>query len=111
MNDANNVEPFLELAEKEGLPLIKLYEAKLFEGGDLHIYSNWSPIINKVSATPAGYPWKDPAYKGNVEYSADMCPKSLDILGRTVRILFNINMTNANIDEFAEAINKIDKEL
>jgi len=111
MNDANKVEPFLELAEKEGLPLIKLYEAKLFEGGDLHIYSNWSPIINKVSATPAGYPWKDPAYKGNVEYSADMCPKSLDILGRTVRILFNINMTNANIDEFAEAINKIDKEL
>ena len=111
INDANKVEPILQLAEKEGLPLAKLYEAKLYEGGDLHIYSNWTPILEKSGATSAGYPWKDPAYKGNVEYSVDMCPQSLDILGRTVRVLFNINMTQTNIDEFAAAINKIDSEL
>ena len=111
MNDIDKVEPILQLAENEGLPLIKLYEAKLFEGGDLHIYSNWEPILEKRGATPAGYPWKDPAYKGNVEYSADMCPQSSSILGRTVRLLFNINMSETNIDEFAAALNKIDKEL
>ena len=111
MNDANKVEDVLRLAEKEGLPLVKLYQANLFAGGDLHIYSNWTPILEKRGATDAGYPWKDPAYKGNVEYSADMCPKSLDILGRTVRILLNIKMQDINIDEFAAALNKIDKEL
>ena len=111
MNDAGKVEPFLELAKKEGLPLTRLYEVNLFEGGDLHIYSNWTTILEKSSSTPAGYPWKDPAYKGNVEYSTDMCPNSTDILNRTVRMLFNIKMTDENMDEFAEALNKIDMDL
>ena len=111
MNDAKKVKPILKLAEKEGLPLFRLYEAVLYEGGDLHIYSNWTPILEKVSANRCGYPWKDPAYKGNVEYSTDMCPNSTDILNRTVRILFNVHMTETNIDEFAAALNKINKEL
>jgi dTDP-4-amino-4,6-dideoxygalactose transaminase len=111
MNDINKVKPILTLAEKEGLPLDPLYEALLYEGGDLHIYSNWTPILEKRSANRSGYPWKDPAYKGNVEYSADMCPNTSDILARTVRLLFNIKMSETNIDEFAAAINKIDKML
>jgi len=111
MDDTDKVEKIVRLAREEGLPLEPLYEVSLFEGGDLHVYSNWTPIIEKISPTPAGYPWKDPAYKGNVEYSTDMCPNTTDILGRTVRILLNIKMTNENIDEFAAAINKIDKEL
>ena len=111
MNDVSKVEKILKLAEQEGLPLNPLYEVDLFEGGDLHVYSNWTPILEKSSPTPAGYPWKDPAYKGNVEYSTDMCPNTSSILGRTVRLLFNIKMTNENIDEFAAALNKIDKEL
>jgi len=108
MKDINKVEPMLKLAEKEGLPLTKLYEAVLYEGGDLHIYSNWTPILEKRSSNAAGYPWKDPAYKGSVEYAADMCPKSSDILARTVRLMINIKMTETNIDEFAAALNKID---
>ena len=111
MNDEDKVEPVLQLAEKEGLPLVRLYEVGLFEGGDLHIYSSWTPILEKRSSNPAGYPWKDPAYKGNVEYSTDMCPNTTDIIKRTVRLLFNIKMTDVNIDEFAAALNKIDKEL
>ena len=111
MNDKNKVEAILQLAKNEGLPLSRVFEAILYKGGDLHIYSNWAPILEKRGATAAGYPWKDPAYKGSVEYSQEMCPNTLDILGRTVRLLFNINMTDVNIDEFAAALNKIDKEL
>jgi len=111
LNDINKVGDVIKMAEAEGLPLHRMYEAKLYAGGDLHIYSNWTPVMDKVSPTAAGYPWKDPAYKGNVEYSRDMCPNTLNILGRTVRILLNINMTDVNIDEFAAAINKIDSAL
>jgi len=111
MNDPDKVVPFLKLAENEGLPLVRLYEVNLFEGGDLHVYSNWAPILEKRSPTSAGYPWMDPAYKGNVEYSKDMCPNTTDILGRTVRLMFNINTKDVNVDEFAAALNKIDKEL
>jgi len=108
VNDLSKVDKILQLADEEGLPLTRLYEAKLYEDADLHIYSNWAPILEKRGATAAGYPWKDPAYKGNVEYSVDMCPNSLDILNRTVRLLFNVKMTEVNIDEFAAALNKID---
>ena len=103
VKDKTKLEAMLRLAEEEGLPLYKVYANE-----DRHVYVHWDPIINKQSATPAGYPWKDPAYKGNVEYTLDMCPNTMDILGRAVRLLFNIKMSDANIDEFAAALNKID---
>jgi len=93
------------LLNEEGLDIGLVYS----EGfPDRHIYAHWDPIIDKVSATPAGYPWADPAYKGNVQYSRDMCPNTLDILQRSLRITLNINMTDINIYEFADAINKVD---
>jgi len=94
-----------ELLAEEGLNIGSVYNAGF---PDRHIYSHWDPIINKVSATPAGYPWKDPSYKGNVEYSVDMCPNTLDILQRALRITLNIRMTETNVKEFADAINKVD---
>jgi dTDP-4-amino-4,6-dideoxygalactose transaminase len=78
---------------------------------DRHIYKYWEAIIEKRSASPAGYPWNDPNYHGNVQYSPDMCPKSLDILSRCLRFTMNINMTEANMEEVAEAINYADKNL
>jgi hypothetical protein len=40
--------------------------------------------LAKSSASKEGCPWTCPHYKGKVEYSVDMCPKTLDVLGRTV---------------------------
>ena len=97
-----------ELLSAEGLDIGSVYNAGF---PDRHIYAHWDPIINKVSATPAGYPWKDPSYKGNVEYSADMCPNTLDILQRALRITLNLRMTETNVREFADAINKVDAML
>ena len=59
---------------------------------DRHIYTYWDSILEKRSHHPSGYPWNDPSYKGNVEYSKDMCPRTLDILGRSLRFDFNMNM-------------------
>ena len=75
---------------------------------DRHIYTYWDAILEKRSPTPAGYPWKDPSYKGNVEYSKDMNPNTLDILGRSLRFTTNIAMTDANMEEIAAAINYAD---
>ena len=60
---------------------------------------------------PSGYPWKDPAYKGNVEYSRDMCPQTLSILGRALRFGFNVNMQEDHARFMAAAINKVDAVL
>ena len=71
---------------------------------DRHIYSYWDSILEKSSPNPSGYPWKDPSYKGNVEYSIDMCPQTLSILGRAVRFDFNMNMTEDHARQMAAAL-------
>jgi len=78
---------------------------------DRHIYAYWDSILNKQGTTALGYPWADPGYKGNVEYSRDMCPKTLDILARSLRISIHLNLTEQNMIEFADAINYVDARL
>ena len=103
--DIPTAKQMAKLLGEEGLDIGTSYNAGF---PDRHIYSHWDPIINKVSATSAGYPWKDPAYKGSVEYSVDMCPNTLDILQRSLRLVLNIKTTETNVREFADAINKVD---
>lgn len=78
---------------------------------DRHIYSHWDAILEKRSPHPTGYPWKDPSYRGNVEYSKDMCPQTLDILGRALRFDFHMNMTKTQARLVAKALNKVDSAL
>jgi len=78
---------------------------------DRHIYCYWDSILSKQSAHPSGYPWNDPAYKGNVEYSPDMCPNTLSILGRALRFGFNVNMQEDHARLMAAVINKVDAAL
>ncbi|MCL2814875.1 MAG: aminotransferase class I/II-fold pyridoxal phosphate-dependent enzyme [Oscillospiraceae bacterium] len=90
-----------------------LYIGSVYNEGfpDRHIYKYWEAILEKRSASSTGYPWKDPNYRGNVQYSPDMCPKSLDILSRCLRFTMNINMNETNMEEVAEAINYADGNL
>ena len=78
---------------------------------DRHIYTYWDSILEKRSHHPSGYPWNDPSYKGSVEYSKDMCPQTLDILGRSLRFDFNMNMTTEHARLMAQALNKVDAGL
>ncbi len=75
---------------------------------DWHLYSYWEHILEKKSASPAGYPWKDPANQGLVpDYSPDMCPRTIDILDRATFINVNRFWTEADCDAVAGAINKV----
>lgn len=78
---------------------------------DRHIYSYWDSILEKKSSHPSGYPWNDPNYHGNVEYSKDMLPQTLDILGRSLRFDFNMNMTVEHARQLARGLNKVDAVL
>ena len=78
---------------------------------DRHIYTYWDSILFKHSPDASGYPWKDPRYKGNVEYSQDMCPQTLSILGRALRFGFNVNVQEEHARLMAAAINKVDDAL
>jgi dTDP-4-amino-4,6-dideoxygalactose transaminase len=78
---------------------------------DRHIYRYWDSILDKNSANAVGYPWADPHYQGNVQYSRDMLPQTLDLLSRALRFGFNLNMTEDHARPMAQAMNKVDRAL
>lgn len=56
-----------------------------------HVYCNWTPIMEKRGAFhPLMDPFKMEANQGlQMDYTPDMCPKTLDLLRRTVYISIN----------------------
>jgi dTDP-4-amino-4,6-dideoxygalactose transaminase len=75
---------------------------------DKHVYANWEPILSKRgSHHPALNPFNLPQNKDlNMNYSKDMCPRTLDILKRTVIVFINPDWTNEQTDACAEACRK-----
>jgi dTDP-4-amino-4,6-dideoxygalactose transaminase len=68
-----------------------------------HVYSNWDPILNQQgSHNPKLNPFKMARRK--IEYSADMCPRTLDILARTVMVNVPFGTTVAQAKAAAKKI-------
>ncbi len=76
---------------------------------DYHVYAHWSPIMNQRTWSPGGGPWENHPRK--VEYRVDMCPRSLDLLSRAVHIDVSPDLTNSNVEEMSEALNKVLNQL
>ncbi len=92
---------FGEAMGKHGAPAGPMYT---HGNGDRHVYSNWNYILEKKTYHPNGLPYSHPAYEGKIHYSDRMCPKTLDYLGRAIRIAITPDMTDEAIDKTASAI-------
>ena len=79
--------------------------------GDRHVYSNWHYILEKKTYHPNGLPYSHPAYEGKIHYSDRMCPRTLDYLGRAIRIGIQPDMTDEAIDKTANAIRLAAKDV
>ncbi len=73
-----------------------------------HIYTNWTQIMEKRGALhPAMDPFKMKENQGlQMDYSIDMCPKTLDLLSRTVYISIDPDWTDNDIQKVCKIINK-----
>lgn len=49
-----------------------------------HVYTNWDPVLHKRMFHSRMDPWS--WLNENIEYSQDMCTKTLDVLGRSCRV-------------------------
>lgn len=76
---------------------------------DYHIYRDWSPILLKKTWSAKGSPWS--WHEGEVNYTPDMCPRSLDLLGRAVEIDISPDLTTRNTEELISALFKVLKAL
>ncbi len=69
-----------------------------------HVYNDWKPILEKRGAAhPLMDPFKMECNK-NVEYSEDMCQKSLEIMKRCAHIFMDSDWTEDDINALAEKI-------
>ncbi|MBR5031864.1 MAG: aminotransferase class I/II-fold pyridoxal phosphate-dependent enzyme [Clostridia bacterium] len=72
-----------------------------------HVYTNWTQIMEKRGAMhPAMDPFKMEANRGlNMDYSPDMCKKTLDLLSRTLYIAVSPDWSEADLDQIAAVMN------
>jgi 8-amino-3,8-dideoxy-alpha-D-manno-octulosonate transaminase len=73
---------------------------------DRHIYCYWDHILEKKGYTEKGSPWNPALYSGSVSYSKDMCPQTLDYLGRAVAVGISQWMDEKECDQYVEAFEK-----
>jgi 8-amino-3,8-dideoxy-alpha-D-manno-octulosonate transaminase len=72
---------------------------------DYHVYAHWAPILEQRPWSAAGNPWQWARRK--IEYHKDDCPRSLELLGRAVHLDVNPLLTNEDVEETVEGLNKV----
>jgi len=92
--------------EAEGIGIWRFFDPEI---EDYHVYYHWSPIMNQRTWSPNGGPWR--THPRKIEYAPDMCPKSLDLLGRALNLDVSPELTNDQIEEMAEALHKVLKNV
>ncbi|QTH40649.1 DegT/DnrJ/EryC1/StrS family aminotransferase [Cohnella sp. LGH] len=101
--DAATAERFSKRLAEEGIPNGTIHNNGF---ADRHIYKNWTYIMEKQGASERDTPWNCASYTGNVEYSPDMCPNTLDWLSRAVSISLHQSLTDEDCDDAIKAIHK-----
>ena len=94
--------PSAEAAQK----FIKVFPSVIAGKTGRHTYTEWDQIlIREGAAHPAMNPYLMPANaKCRMDYSKDMCARSLEILNRTVMVPTNPEHTDAQIDDMIHNI-------
>ncbi|MCX6992996.1 MAG: DegT/DnrJ/EryC1/StrS family aminotransferase [Kiritimatiellaeota bacterium] len=108
--DCGVVVTFQHDSEKEA----RAFAAAKGVGGGLpidsgkHVYCNWDPILkHRIGHHPGMNPYRMPLNKGlRLNYTRNMCPRTLDILKRTVFISLNPDWTEAQVRTQIEACRK-----
>jgi 8-amino-3,8-dideoxy-alpha-D-manno-octulosonate transaminase len=72
---------------------------------DYHVYTHWTPIMEQRVWSDYGGPWR--WHDGEVGYSRDMCPRSLELLGCAIHLDISPDMSRDNVEELADAVVKV----
>ncbi len=72
---------------------------------DNHVYIHWTAIVNQRTWTPNGGPWR--WAQREITYDANTCPHTLERLGRAVHLDVNPLLTNEDVEEMIEGLNRV----
>ena len=102
MNDPEQAGAVANALAAENIGASRLYERNEL---DYHVYAHWVPIIEKRPWSTGGDPWQ--WAKREITYWHEMCPRSLDLLGRAVHLDCSPLLTNEDVEETIEGLNKV----
>lgn len=102
MESPAQAEAVVNALNAENIGASRLYERDQM---DYHVYAHWVPIIEKRPWSTGGDPWQ--WAKREITYWHDMCPRSLDLLGRAVHLDCSPLLTNEDVEETIEGLNKV----
>jgi dTDP-4-amino-4,6-dideoxygalactose transaminase len=89
----------------QNVPATRLYHdgARLpYDYVDLHAYPAWAPILRKRTLSPLGGPWR--GHPREVDYPADLCARTVDLLRRAIHIDVSPDLTGDQVDQMAAAV-------
>ena len=92
----------------EGIPAGGTYDKAI---ADRHVYCYWEYVMNKGSVDRHGRPWTSPLHDQTRQYSPDMCPKTLGILGRTIVISLAQTFEDRHAEWIIQGIQKVARNL
>lgn len=98
---------FAQALNAEGIGASSLHNKSV---PDWHVYNHWDMILNKWTSTSDGCPYNCPHYiekGGKIEYSPEMNPKTLELLGRSIHIDIPPQLSVQDCDMIAEGIIKV----
>ncbi|HOZ47868.1 MAG TPA: DegT/DnrJ/EryC1/StrS family aminotransferase [Candidatus Hydrogenedentes bacterium] len=95
---------FAEIIRAEGIPAGSMYDQGI---PDRHVYCYWEYVMQKLSGDRHGWPWTSPRHDQNRTYSADMCPRTLDILGRAVVLPISQTFEDRHAEMMVEGVRKV----
>jgi len=81
LDSADSAKHFVKALRAEGVPAGSMYDQGI---PDRHIYCYWEYVMKQTSGDAHGWPWTSTRHDASRTYHPDMCPRTLDILGRAV---------------------------
>ena len=102
MPDSTGAHMAVQALEAEGAEANVMFAP---DKADYHIYYHWAPIMNQHTWTSTSGPWRNHPRK--VTYTPDMCPRTLSLLGRAIHMDVSPDLTDQNLEELADALNKV----
>jgi dTDP-4-amino-4,6-dideoxygalactose transaminase len=72
---------------------------------DYHVYAHWLPILEQRPWSAGGNPWQ--WAQRPITYHKEECPRSLDLLGRAIHLDVSPLLTNEDVEELIEGVNKV----
>jgi dTDP-4-amino-4,6-dideoxygalactose transaminase len=103
--DAARTERVVAALANENVPASRLYQelaGQERDYTDLHAYPAWAPLLERRTWSAEGGPWR--RHPRDVEYPADACPATTDLLRRAVHVDISPDLSPRQVEQIADAI-------